>query len=61
MAIDENFLYASLLFLVGVISLKLRKEERVDWKDPYLVRISLLVIGIFSVLISIYLFIKSIG
>ena len=55
----EEILYGLIFLLIGIICIHLGKSEPKDKKDPFLVRISLLTIGFFSVLSAFYLFFKA--
>lgn len=55
----DELLYSAVFLLMGLISILWYRQSETDKKDPYLIKPTFLVMGIFSILVSVYLFIKA--
>jgi len=55
----EELFFAIVFLIAGVAAILIGRDEPTDKNDPYLVKISLLAGGVFSIIISIYLLFKA--
>ena len=55
----EEILYSLVFLLMGLVSILCYRNSEPDKKDPYLIRPTFLILGILSIISSIYLLVKA--
>lgn len=55
----DNLIYSLIILLIGLTSIQSYRTMKTNWKDPYLIKPTFLMLGVFSILIALYIFIKA--
>jgi uncharacterized membrane protein len=55
----DEIIYALVFLLLGLVSILSYRNSETDKKDPYQIKSTFLILGILSILCSIYLLVKS--
>ena len=56
---SDELIYSLIFLLMGLISILWYRTSNTDKKDPFLIKPTFLILGIFCILISLYLLVKA--